>query len=103
VKVSFPKCIWRLHNENSEWLCESIEKGLYSVEITRLLSLLRERCLIFPGEEKTELDLDACQFSVLLTCKEELLRIQNKFNLDEKEMGFLIAYLAIYGFLMGDI
>jgi hypothetical protein len=103
VKLLLPECVWRLHEGSSEWLCESIEKGLYSVDINRLLSLLKEKCLFFPEGGKKELDMSLCQFSILLTCKEELLRIQDKFDLKEEEMQLLVAYLAVYGFLMGEI
>ena len=102
MKVLIPKCILELHRNDFEWLCNSIEKGLYSIDIERLILVIKKRCFTFQDVNE-EIDIDDCKFNILLTCKEELSKIEKKFRLKKEEMSLLISYLAIYGFTMGDI
>jgi len=102
--VLIPKRVLELHRGDLKWLCSSIEKGLYSVDVDRLLELIKSNCCaVEPEDSLFELDLSVCPFSFYLAGKEKLRRIKEEYKLNDGEVGKMIFYLALYGFLMGEV
>jgi len=104
MKVKLPVIIWKLHKDDPQWICQSIEKGLYSVDVKHLLLVVKTHIVRFAKDGITkELDLDACEFTILVNTNEELKRMQERYNLNDQEMSNLVACLAMFGFMMGEV
>jgi len=99
VNVYIPNFIWEIHNKDLEFLCLSIEKGLYSVSLDRLNNLVESINVNFSKDILIE--LKKCESSFYKSFSYELGKMAEKYEEDKFEK--IIVILAIFGYLMGEV